>query len=111
MLQFLVSHLQTLMGMLKFLCCPVTMVDEDREEHNDDQQRYSDGDKLQAGEVSLLLGYLCLLLLGVVEGGQLGGLAVFLFRDGRVENRQNLCASHHGRVSAPCLRIGLIFGQ
>ena len=87
------------------------MVDEDREEHNDDQQRYSDGDKLQAGEVSLLLGYLCLLLLGVVEGGQLGGLAVLLLRDGRVEYGQQLRSCHHGRISAPCLRIGLIFGQ
>ena len=83
----------------------------DDKENDDQHQSHTGTEQSLTSQVSLLLGYLCLLLVGVVDGGQLGGGAVLLAGDGRVEQGEDVGTHDAGRVVAACLGIGTVLGQ
>ena len=99
------------MGGGKPLRCLAPVEDIDDEEDDKQREGTQRTDVARAGEVGLLTGYLCLLLVGVVDGGQLGHGGGLLVGDSRVEHVEDAHGSHHGRVAAAGFDIGAILGQ
>ena len=60
--------------------------------------------------VGSLAGYLGLLLVGVIDGGQLGHRTVLLVSDSLIENREYMLGNGFGRVAPSSFGIDTILG-
>ena len=117
-LQLTVGRLQLLVGILQLLVSLLQALGglalvEGIEEQEDDceEQGHQSAHHLHLRHLRLLACYLCLLLIGMVDGGQLGRGAALLAGDGRVEERENADTHLACRVFTMSLVVGTVFGQ
>ena len=84
---------------------------EDAEEYEKGHDGEDEADVALLRELCPLVCYLCLFLLCLVDGGQLGGGVVLLRFDGRCYQRGNLCCYGQGGVLSTSLVIKLELGE
>ena len=117
-LQLVVGGLQLGVGILQFFVgCSQTegglTLEQgiDDEEGNDQSQGDSHADKPLVRHFSLLFGYLGLLLLGVVDSGQLCGIVFLLVGDGLVQGFADLYGHTDGSITMSGIDVGLELGN
>ena len=98
------------MGDMESLGSLATVEDVDDKEYQDECHHRRGADKQHLRHIGSLAGYLGLLLVGVIDGGQLGHRTVLLVSDSLIENREYMLGNGFGRVATSSFGIGTILG-
>ena len=95
------------MCLAQAMFCAATIPCVYNKKGGEQRQRHQSAYPPLTGEFYLLLGYLGILLLCLIDGGQLCSITCFLLREGRIEMFNNICCYGQCRVATTGLVVRL----